>query len=40
MNETVDLRFVNNAILWSFRKEPILVHLIVFVFVVGEFSRL
>ena len=40
VNETVDLRFVNNATLCLFRKESILVHLVVIVFFLREFSRL
>lgn len=39
INETVDLRIVSNGVLCLFRKESILVHLVMIVFVLREFSR-
>ena len=39
MNETVDLRIVSNGILCLFRKESTLIHLVMGVFVLREFSR-
>ena len=39
INETADLRIVSNGVLCLFRKESILVHLVMIVFVLQEFSR-